>query len=191
MRSLTYCLSIISFLAILFVVGCTPMSTYPPEGKGEASVPWMYPFPQVMAKSLAMSYNKTVSVTAEVAPDLVFNLPEGVPEGVWKQVEIDCGIEGARPATQADRDNGVPIWSVQRIAVRGLESKVDIVYPDGNTYQLAVVTLKADPLQPFYASAFQRFLIPTEEPQIHNPFDTGVATEMRIVHTEGESEGGE
>jgi hypothetical protein len=168
------------------------MSTFPPEGKNEASVPWMYPFPQVMAKSLAMSYNKTVSVTASTTPDLVFNLPEGVPKGVWKQVAIDSGITGARPATQADRDNGVPIWSVSRIAVRGLESKVDIVYPDGNIYQLAVVTLRADPLQPFHASAFQRFLIPTEEPNIHNPFDTGVvATETRIVHTEGESEGGE
>jgi hypothetical protein len=148
---------------------CTPMATYPPESKAEPALPWMYPIPQVMAKSLASTYNKTVETVDGTQPALVYNLPAGIPVGVWKQVAIDTGVENARPATAEDMLNGTPIWTVERIAVRGQRAQVDVVYPDRKIFQLASVTLRAKPLQPFHVAAFQRFLIAKAMPEVNNP----------------------
>jgi hypothetical protein len=164
------------FLAMLAVLcaSCTPLSTFPTEGKGEPLLPWMYPVPQVMAKSLARTYEKTLPSDSRSDHPLLFNLPEGVSENVWKQVAIDTGIEDARPATQEDLDNGSMIWSVQRVAVRGLKVKVDVVYEVDDVYQLAIVSLTAPPLQPFRVTAFQRLLISADKPVINNPVDESV-----------------
>ena len=164
------------FLAMLAVLcaSCTPLSTFPTEGKGEPLLPWMYPVPQVMAKSLARTYEKTVPADSKSDHPLLFNLPEGVSEKVWKQVAIDTGIEGARPANQEDLDNGSMIWSVQRVAVRGLKVKVDVVYQVDDVYQLAIVSLTSPPLQPFSVTAFQRLLISADKPVINHPVDESV-----------------
>lgn len=164
------------FLAMLAVLcaSCTPLSTFPTEGKGEPLLPWMYPVPQVMAKSLARTYEKTLPSDSRPDHPLLFNLPEGVSENVWKQVAIDTGIEGARAATQEDLDNGSMIWSVQRVAVRGLKVKVDVVYEVDDVYQLAIVSLTAPPLQPFRVTAFQRLLISADKPVINYPVDESV-----------------
>lgn len=156
-------------MLVLWCSACTPMSTYPTEGKGEALLPWMYPVPQVMAKSLAETYRKTVPNGAEADHPLVYNLPAGISERVWKQVAIDTQIEGARAATPEDYENGTMVWSVQRVAVRGLKAKVDVVYQSGSVHQLAIVSLTSPPLGLFNVTAFQRLLITTDPPAIHNP----------------------
>ena len=169
--------------------GCTPMSTYPPEGK-EAAVPWMYPIPQVMAKSLAEAYKKTAVPKDGTLPPLVFNLPPGITYGVWDQVQIDIDIEGARYATEEDIQNGIPVWSVKRITVRGMEAKVDVVYPENGVYQLAVVGLKSPAFGTFKATSFQRFLIAAQKPVANNPYDSHEAP-SEIAHTDGDSDGTE
>ena len=169
--------------------GCTPMSTYPPEGK-EAAVPWMYPIPQVMAKSLAEAYEKTAVPKDGVLPTLVFNLPPGVTYGVWDQVQIDMGIENARYATEKDIQDGTPVWSVKRVTVRGMEAKAEVVYPENGVYQLAVVTLNSPAFGTFKATSFQRFLITAEKPVANNPYDSQEAT-SQIAHTDGYSDGSE
>ena len=156
-------------MLVLWCSACTPMATYPTEGKGEALLPWMYPVPQVMAKSLAETYRKTVPNGSEADHPLVYNLPEGISKRVWQQVAIDTRIEGARAATPADLSNGTMIWSVERVAVRGLKAKVDVVYQSGNVHQLAIVSLTSPPLGLFSVSSFQRLLITADAPVIHNP----------------------
>lgn len=160
-------------LATVFAsFACTPMATYPSEAKAKLAMPWMYPIPQVMAKSLASTYNKTMETIDGTQPQLVYNLPAGIPEGVWQQVAIDTGVEGARAATTEDMLNGTPVWTVERIAIRGQRAQVDVVYPDGRIYQLASVILRAKPFQSFHVTAFQRFLIAKATPEINNPMDT-------------------
>ena len=160
-------------MLVLCCSACTPMSTYPTEGKGEALLPWMYPVPQVMAKSLAETYRKTVPSGAEADHPLVFNLPAGISERVWKQVAIDSKIEGARAATPQDFEDGTMVWTVERVAVRGLKAKVDVIYQSGNVYQLAIVSLASPPLGLFDVTAFQRLLINTDTPELNNPVIEG------------------
>ena len=163
---------------------CTPMATYPPEAKAEPALPWMYPIPQVMAKSLASTYTKTIGTVDGTQPGLVYNLPADIPVGVWKQVGIDTGIAGARPATPQDMLDGTSIWTVERIAIRGQKAQVDVVYPDGKIYQLASVTLRAEPFQPFHVSAFQRFLIAKATPEVNYPKEMGEGpTATAVVNT--------
>ena len=181
----------IAILSVAFAsTGCTPVSTYPPEGR-EAAVPWMYPIPQVMAKSLAEAYKKTaVPNTDGELPQLVFNLPEGITYGVWNQVQIDTQIENARYATEEDLQDGTPVWSVKRISVRGMEAKVDVVYPEEGIYQLAVVSLKSPAFGTFKVNSFQRFLITAQKPVANNPFDLQEVP-SEIAHTDGDSDSSE
>ncbi|MCH2161277.1 MAG: hypothetical protein MK085_05320 [Phycisphaerales bacterium] len=162
---------------------CTPLATYPTEGKGEALVPWMYPVPQVMAMGLAESYEKTVPAGSESEHPLVFNLPPGVSEGVWNQVAIDSRIEGARPATEEDFANGTMIWTVERVAVRGLKAKVDVIYQSGRVHQLSIVSLAARPLELFHVTAFQRLLINVPTPNLNRPSE---ASDAELAASDGQ-----
>ena len=121
---------------------------------------------------------------------LVFNLPEGITYGVWNQVQIDTGIENARYATEEDLQDGTPVWSVKRISVRGMEAKVDVVYPEEGIYQLAVVSLKSPAFGTFKVNSFQRFLITAQKPVANNPFDLQEAP-SEIAHTDGDSDSSE
>ena len=95
-----------SLLMVVIVGGCTPYSTYPPVAQAEVQVPWMYPMPQVMAKALQTTFDKTAPpLEAESGrPMLVYALPEGISQRVWRQVGIDTGSEGAREWNEADLD---------------------------------------------------------------------------------------
>ena len=55
---------------MLFLAGCAPFATFPPDGTGPNVYPWMAPCPEVMATSLKQAHSR-------VAPDtpLVYNLP--------------------------------------------------------------------------------------------------------------------
>ncbi len=173
--------------SLLFAcTGCTPMSTYPPDGN-EAAVPWMYPIPQTMAKSLAETYRKTAVPDKDgQLPALVYNIPAGIPKGVWEQVKIDTDIDSARMATAQDLEDGTPVWSVKRVSVRGMEVKVDVVYPEKKVFQLAVVALKSKAFGTFQVTSFQRYLIMAEKPVANNPFESQEGP-AEIAHTDGES----
>jgi hypothetical protein len=171
---------------VVVTSACTPMATYPSESNFEVVMPWMYPIPQVMAKSLGVTYEKTVTTSDGSQPGLVYNLPADIPEGVWRQVAIDCGVEGARPATLEDMQSGTPVWTVERVAIRGQKAQVDVVYPDGDLFQLASVTLRARPLQSFKVANFQRFLIAKAMPVINNPAAGQTIEPTSIAHTDGD-----
>ena len=105
---------VLPIAVIAAVSACTPYSTFPPDDTGEALVPWMYPMPQLMSKSLRTTYDKTAGAldTADGLPTLVYAIPADISTGVWQQVGVDTGIEGARQMTEADMFQGTPVWAI-------------------------------------------------------------------------------
>lgn len=156
----------ISLATLSLVAGCTPFSTYPPVETGEALVPWMYPVPQVMAKSLRATYDKTAGSIAvpDGIPALVYGLPEGISDGVWRQVGIDTGVEGAREMTPMDLELGVPAWAVEQVRIRNRRAEVDVVFPVTNGYERATVILEAEPFESYRVAFFQRWRVPVDPP---------------------------
>ena len=180
----------ILLVSLAFVcTGCTPMSTYPPEGK-EVAVPWMYPIPQSMAKALTETYKKTVVEKNDALPPLVYNLPPGLSQATWDGIGDKIEIENVRMATEQDIQDGTPVWSVERVSVRGMEVKVDVAYPDAGVYQLAIVSLKSKAFGTYQVSSFQRFFITAQKPVANFPFNSTEDT-TEIAHTDGESDGSE
>jgi hypothetical protein len=162
-----------SLLMVVIVGGCTPYSTYPPVAKAEVQVPWMYPMPQVMAKALRTTFDKTSPpLEAESGrPMLVYALPEGISERVWRQVGIDTGSEGAREWNEADLDAGTPIWSIEQVRIRNKRAEVDVIFPVSEGYERATVILEALPLAPYQVKFFQRWRVAVDTPVFSRPKD--------------------
>lgn len=162
---------IVSALLLTLLAACTPYSTYPPVETGEALVPWMYPVPQVMSKALRTTYEKTVGSLAVPAgqPGLVYSIPEGISDGVWRQVGIDAGVEGSRPMTEEDMFLGTPIWAIEQVRIRNRRAEVDVIFPVTDGYERATIILEADPFQPYVVKFFQRWRVPVEPPVYTGP----------------------
>ncbi len=157
---------VLPLVVVAAVSGCTPYSTYPPDDTGEALVPWMYPMPQLMSKSLRTTYDKTVAGldTADGTPTLVFALPADISGGVWDQVGVDTGVDGARPMVLEDVELGTPVWAIEQIRVRNLRAEVDVIFPVRTGYERATVILESEPFRPFEVAFFQRWRVPVEAP---------------------------
>ena len=166
-----------SLLMVVIVGGCTPYSTYPPVAQAEVQVPWMYPMPQVMAKALQTTFDKTTPpLEAESGrPMLVYALPEGISQRVWRQVGIDTGSEGAREWNEADLDAGTPIWSVEQVRIRNKRAEVDVIFPVSEGYERATVILEALPLAPYQVKFFQRWRVAVDTPAFSRPKDQPAA----------------
>jgi hypothetical protein len=179
---------------------CTPYSTYPPDDTGEALVPWMYPMPQLMSKSLRTTYDKTASAldAADGVPTLVYAIPADISVGVWQQVGVDTGIEGARPMSEEDMFLGTPVWAIEQIRVRNLRAEVDVIFPVNTGYERATVILESEPFKPFRVAFFQRWRVPVEPPVYTGPVleesevdteveaETEVETEAEVVEVDAE-----
>ena len=193
-QQITVLRSITIFATLLLVVvvgGCTPYSTFPPVASGEVQVPWMYPMPQVMAKALQTTYDKTApALEAETGrPTLVYSLPAGISGRVWRQVGIDTGLEGAREWNQADLDAGTPIWSVEQVRIRNKRAEVDVIFPVSEGYERATVIFEALPLGPYEVTFFQRWRVAVDAPVFARPDDeTTAIDEDPKVETEGSAE---
>ncbi len=150
---------------------CTPYSTYPPNDTGEALVPWMYPMPQLMSKSLQATYDKTAGAldSTDGLPTLVYAIPADISSGVWQQVGLDTGIEGARPMTEADLVLGTPVWAIEQIRVRNLRAEVDVLFPARTGYERATVILESEPFKTFSVKFFQRWRVPVDPPAYTGP----------------------
>ena len=179
-QSITVLRSITTFATLFLVVlvgACTPYSTYPPVASGEVQVPWMYPVPQVMAKALQTTFDKTApALEAETGrPTLVYSLPAGISQRVWRQVGIDSGLEEAREWNQADEEAGTPIWSVEQIRIRNKRAEVDVVFPVSEGYERATVIFEALPMAPYKVTFFQRWRVAVDEPVFARPKDEPLA----------------
>ena len=162
---------VLPIAVIAAVSACTPYSTFPPDDTGEALVPWMYPMPQLMSKSLRTTYDKTAGAldTADGLPTLVYAIPADISTGVWQQVGVDTGIEGARQMTEADMFKGTPVWAIEQIRVRNLRAEVDVLFPVNTGYERATVILESEPFKPFNVKFFQRWRVPVDPPVYTGP----------------------
>ena len=162
---------VLPIAVIAAVSACTPYSTFPPDDTGEALVPWMYPMPQLMSKSLRTTYDKTAGAldTADGLPTLVYAIPADISTGVWQQVGVDTGIEGARQMTEADMFQGTPVWAIEQIRVRNLRAEVDVLFPVNTGYERATVILESEPFTPFNVKFFQRWRVPVDPPVYTGP----------------------
>ena len=157
---------VLPLVTVAAISACTPYSTYPPDDTGEALVPWMYPMPQLMSKSLRTTYDKTASALDDGAglPTLVYAIPADISSGVWNQVGVDTGIEGARPMVEEDMLLGTPVWAIEQVRVRNLRAEVDVIFPVKTGYERATVILESEPFKPFRVSFFQRWRVPVDPP---------------------------
>ncbi len=178
-------------LLLAALASCTPYSTFPPVETGEAILPWMYPVPQVMSKSLRTTYDKTVGPLElpDGAPTLVYAIPAGASEGVWNQVGLGTDIEGARPMVEEDMFQGVGIWAVEQVRIRNQRAEVDVIFPVPDGYERATVILEARPLGPYEVKFFQRWRVPVEPPVYTGPDQAGAETE-EVSETEEVVENG-
>ena len=162
---------VLPIAVIAAVSACTPYSTFPPDDTGEALVPWMYPMPQLMSKSLRTTYDKTAGAldTADGLPTLVYAIPADISTGVWQQVGVDTGIEGVRQMTEADMFQGTPVWAIEQIRVRNLRAEVDVLFPVNTGYERATVILESEPFKPFNVKFFQRWRVPVDPPVYTGP----------------------
>ena len=158
-------------LLLAVMASCTPYSTFPPVETGEAILPWMYPVPQVMSKSLRATYEKTVGPLElpDGTPTLVYAIPAGASQGVWDQVGSGTDIEGARPMVEEDMFDGVGIWAVEQVRIRNQRAEVDVIFPVPDGYERATVILEANPLEPYRVKFFQRWRVPVEPPVYTGP----------------------
>lgn len=178
--------SVVAFLGLSVLVGgCTPYSTYPPVSNAEVILPWMYPMPQVMASSLRTTYDKTApALEAESGrPELVFVLPEGISQGVWRSVAVDSGVDGARAMNESDVEAGTPVWAVEQVRVRNDRAEVDVIFPTTNGYERATVILESKPFQPYRVSFFQRWRVPVDAPQLNLADDETENQEVVVEET--------
>ncbi len=182
---------VLPITVIAAVSACTPYSTFPPDNTGEALVPWMYPMPQLMSKSLRTTYDKTAGAldSADGLPTLVYAIPPDISVGVWQQVGVDTEIEGARPMTEADMFQGTPVWAIEQIRVRNLRAEVDVLFPVNTGYERATVILESEPFKPFNVKFFQRWRVPVDPPVYTGPKDEESESESESeVEAEAEVE---
>ncbi len=180
---------VLPIAVIATVSACTPYSTYPPDDTGEALVPWMYPMPQLMSKSLRTTYDKTAGAldAADGLPTLVYAIPADISTGVWQQVGVDTGIEGARPMTEADMFQGTPVWAIEQIRVRNLRAEVDVLFPVNTGYERATVIFESEPFKPFTVKFFQRWRVPVDPPFYTRPKADGPEAESVEIQVESET----
>ncbi len=180
---------VLPIAVIATVSACTPYSTYPPDDTGEVLVPWMYPMPQLMSKSLRTTYDKTAGAldAADGLPTLVYAIPADISTGVWQQVGVDTGIEGARQMTEADMFQGTPVWAIEQIRVRNLRAEVDVLFPVNTGYERATVIFESEPFKPFTVKFFQRWRVPVDPPFYTRPKADGPEAESVEIQVESET----
>lgn len=135
--------------------GCTPKSTFPPTPGTSSVEPWVAPIPQIMATSLRYAHDRRAP-----KEEMVFNLPPGVPEWVWVEVQKKL-TTGARPMMPEDRR----AFSVVQVRIDGSKAECDVIYPAvDNLDQMITVGLTTDPFQEWRVVFERKWRIPATRP---------------------------
>lgn len=144
---------------LLALSACAPFSTYPPDGNGPRTYPWMAPGPEVMATGLMQAH-------ARVAPNepLIFNLPHGVTKMAWDDVQDRLG-----PEAQAMKPGDKVVWDLERFGVRNTKAFADIGYWNNGKAILVTVSMERDNIAPFKVTHVQRWYVSMHEPVCNNP----------------------
>lgn len=152
--ALAFSATVVSLLA-----ACSSFSTYPPDGSGPRTYPWMAPGPEVMATGLMQAH-------ARVAPDtpLVFNLPAGISQMAWDDVQRRLG-PGARAMQPGDK----VVWDLERYGISNTKAFTDIGYWNDGTAVLVTVSMERENILPFKVTHVQRWYVELNTPVCNNP----------------------
>ncbi len=113
--------------------GCAPWATYPPiEHTAKLVNPTFEPMPTLMARALLYVHDEHAAM-----PELVYNLPAGMPMRTYELVQKK--LNGGRPMHYGDSRG----YHVTAIRSRGPEAEVDVIVPrsDG-LHELETVRFK-------------------------------------------------
>ena len=159
-------IGILFCVALFLIPACAPFATYPPDGSGPRTYPWMAPGPEVMATGLMQAH-------ARVAPDepFVFNLPAGVSQMAWDDVQMRLG-PNARPMQPGDS----VVWNLERFGVRNTKAFADIGYWKDGKGILITVSMERQNVLPFQVTHIQRWYVPMEAPMSHAPTSEDMTT---------------
>ena len=149
----------VALSALLILPACAPFATYPPDGDGPNTYPWMAPGPEVMATGLMQAH-------ARIAPDspFVYNLPPGISRMAWDDVQVRLGAD-ARPMEPGDK----VVWDLQRFGVRNTRAFADIGYWDNGKAVLITVSMERENIAPFKVTHVQRWYVSLTPPESNAP----------------------
>ncbi|MBT5366250.1 MAG: hypothetical protein HOI88_00665 [Phycisphaerae bacterium] len=154
-----------ALLLIVFVVGCTPVATYPPV---ENSVALVFsnssnePVPTILAETLLYAHEHFGGMNT-----VVFNLPEGVNKETYTIVSEKIG------GAIAMETSGQLAYHVTELRKRPFHAEADIVFPvSGGQYEQATIYLSSSLSQPWTVQRERIWMIPVTELPSPN-FPTG------------------
>jgi hypothetical protein len=146
----------IALLLIVFVVGCTPVATYPPVENDVALVfsnSSNEPVPTILAKILLYAHEHFGGMST-----IVFNLPEGVNKETY--TIISEKISGAVPM----KTSGQLAYHVTELRKRPFHAEADIVFPaSGGQYEQATIYLSSSLARPWSVQRERIWLVPVTE----------------------------
>jgi len=138
---------------IVFVVGCTPIATYPPVENDVALVfsnSSNEPVPTILARTLLYAHEHFGGMDT-----VVFNLPEGVNKETYTIVSEKIG--GAIPM----ETSGQLAYHVTELRKRPFHAEADIVFPaPGGQYEQATIYLSSSLAQPWSVQRERIWLVP-------------------------------
>lgn len=141
---------------IVFVVGCTPIATYPPVENDVALVfsnSSNEPVPTILARTLLYAHEHFGGMDT-----VVFNLPEGVGHETYNIVAEKLG--GAIPMTSPNEI----AYHLTELRVRGFTADADIIFPSTTGgYEMATVRVGSSLVSPWRVTRDRVWLIPSSE----------------------------
>lgn len=162
-------------LSVLLVLpACAPFATYPPDGNGPRTYPWMAPGPEVMATGLMQAH-------ARIAPDspFVYNLPAGISRMAWDDVQNRLG-SNARPMKPGD----TVVWNLERFGIRNTRAFTDIGYWQDGKGVLITVSMERQNIAPFKVTHVQRWYVSMEPPVSNAPTSDAKSDESADTDSE-------
>ena len=145
-----------ALLLIVFVVGCTPVATYPPV---ENSVALVFsnssnePVPTILAETLLYAHEHFGGMNT-----IVFNLPEGVNKETYTIVSEKIG------GAVAMKTSGQLAYHITELRKRPFHAEADIVFPvSGGQYEQATIYLSSSLSQPWTVQRERIWMIPIAE----------------------------
>ena len=150
---------LLSVVAAPLLTGCSPFTTYPPDGKGPLIYPWMAPSPEVMSTGLLQAH-------ARVAPGqpLIYNLPAGISQLAWDDVQDRLG-----PDAQAMKPGDKIIWNLERYGINNTRAFADIGYWNNGKAVLITVSMERENIGAFKVTHVQRWYLDMSKPECQNP----------------------
>ena len=141
--------SSVAAVFMLFLVGCAPFTTFPPDGSGPNVYPWMAPCPEVMATSLKQAHSRVAPSTP-----LIYNLPANISRMAWEDVQNRLG-----PTARRMQDGDEVVWDLERFGIRNTTAFSDIAYWNNGKGVLITVSLERENVMPFRFSHLKRYYI--------------------------------